>query len=385
MSSNQYRVLNLISVSSDSISHNLKYFSDHHSECSIAPVLKSNAYGHGLTNIGRLLDNNNFPMFCVDSLYEAYELYKSGTKTPILIMGYTNPTNYQIKKKLPFIFGVYDLTSLRMLGKYQPKALIHIKIDSGMCRLGLQKDGIAQFISELRKYPSLQIEGIYSHLSQADAPKGKNFTNKQINIFKQSIQIFENAGFNFKWKHISATSGSEFIHDPYFNLIRLGIGMYGYSPFGPHTKEGRRQRKHLRPALTLTSTIASIKNLNPGEQVGYGGTHTAKQKERIAILPLGYNEGISRLHSNRGEVMINNTSCPIVGNVSMNMTTVKLTRNSDARQGDKVILISPNANSSCSAYKLASLCQTIPYEILTSLHASIRREIIISSPISANI
>lgn len=373
----KYQTLNEIIIDSSALINNYNYFQKLNPDYKICPVLKSNAYGHGLSLIAQTVDTKlKTPYIMVDSLYEAYELSKQKIKTPIMIMGYTDPQNYAIWKKLPFTFTVYDIHSLQALNQYQPRAKIHIKLDTGMCRLGIQKDDIYPFISALKNCQNLQIEGIYSHLSQADDPQKTTFTNNQIKLFKEMVSIFEKAGFNFKYKHISATSGASTIKDPYFNLIRLGLGFYGYSPFGFHTTEGRIQRSLLKPALTFTSRLALIKQIHAGNQVSYGGTYTAKQDEIIGILTAGYNEGISRDLSNRASFLLQNTKCPIVGNVSMNMTTIKIPRTINVNIGDKVTIISPNINDSNSIYKLSSVLNTIPYTLLTGLHSSIRRNII---------
>lgn len=376
MAGKKYEVLNEITISQDALLHNYHYFTGR-SHTHIAPVLKSNAYGHGLSQIGQFVDSViHAPFMCVDSLYEAYTLYDIGVTTPILIMGYTDPRNFDVWKKLPFIFGISDIESLQALSKYQPTARIHIKIDTGMHRLGIQKPEVLSFIEVLRGCSSLKVEGIFSHLSQADDPRKKTYTKNQITAFRDMAAEFERAGYTFRWKHIAATAGAEVVDDPYFNLARIGLGLYGYSPFGPHTNEGRRQRQELKPALTLTSRIAQVKSIEVGSQVGYGGIYTAKQRETIAILPLGYNEGIPRALSDVGEVTVGGVQCPIIGRVSMNMTDIKLTRNTHAAPGDPVVVISPDAQANNSVYQMAKYTDTIPYEVLTSLHPSVRRRLI---------
>ncbi|MCX6726820.1 MAG: alanine racemase [Candidatus Shapirobacteria bacterium] len=373
----QYLTLNEITINSDALVHNFYYFQKLNPDARICPVLKSNAYGHGLIEVAQIIDRNlKVPYLMVDSLYEAYELLKIAIKTPVMIMGYTDPQNYSVWKKLPFTFTVYDIASLKALNEHQPGAKIHIKLDTGMCRLGIQKQAIPEFISVLKTCPHLQVEGIYSHLSQADNPKKITFTHNQIKLFKEMVSLFEQSGYKFKYKHIAATAGASFIHDPYFNLVRLGLGFYGYSPFGPHTDQGRKQRRQLQPALTLTSRIALIKSIHPDNRVSYGGTYTAKQDETIAILTAGYNEGVSRNLSNRAEFLLKRIKCPIIGNISMNMTIIKLPRTIKAKIGDKVTIISPRVNDPCSIYKLAATLDTIPYTVLTALHPSIRRTII---------
>ncbi len=365
-----YQVLNEITVSESALIHNYDYFAGLNPQARIAPVLKANAYGHGLELVARVVDEiASTPFICVDSLYEAYELHKRGIKTPILIMGYTSPKNYNVWKKLPFSFTVFDTETLRSLNKHQPGARVHIKLDTGMCRLGLQTSQLADFIAELKQCTSLRVEGIFSHFSQADNPAKNTFTNNQIKIFKEMVTQLEKAGFRFKWKHLAATAGATSLHDPYFNLIRLGLGFYGYTPFGPHTKEGRLGRRMLKPALSLTTQIAQIKEIKAGDQVGYGGTYIAKQKETIAILPLGYNEGVSRRLSNRGVFTLEDGGvCPIIGNVSMDMTMIKLPKGGQVKVVDTATLD--------SIYNIAKLIETIPYTVLTGLHPSIRRRLV---------
>ncbi|MDD3998587.1 MAG: alanine racemase [Candidatus Shapirobacteria bacterium] len=373
----RYQTLNEITIDSSALINNYNYFQKLNSGCEVCPVLKSNAYGHGLLPVAKFIDSHfKTPYIMVDSLYEAYELSKQKIRTPIMIMGYTDPQNYSVWKKLPYTFTVYDIQSLENLNQYQPGVKIHIKLDTGMCRLGIQKNDIHVFIEVLKKCSHLQVEGIYSHFSQADNPKKITFTNNQIKLFKSMVSSFEKAGFNFKYKHIAATAGAEIIKDPYFNLTRLGLGFYGYSPFGSHTTEGRNQRSILKPALNFTSRLALIKQIHAGNQISYGGTYTARQDEIIGILTAGYFEGIPRDLSNQASFLLKNTKCPVIGNIGMNMTTIKIPRTINIKIGEKVTLISSSISDPNSVYKLSSLLKTIPYTILTGLHSSIKRTII---------
>ena len=364
-------VLNEITVKKSALLHNYNYFKKLNPQAQLAPVLKSNAYGHGLIPTAQFIDQNlsQVPFLCVDSLYEAYELYKAGIKTPIFIMGYTDPANYQVWKNIPFIFGVSDCETLLALNKYQPGSRVHLKLDTGMHRLGFTLADLPQLLSTLKHCPHLRLEGVFSHLASADDPRQVTATRRQIALFKQMTTLLEAKGYHFSLRHLAATAGSEIIHDPYFNLIRLGLGFYGLSPFGPHTKEGRRERQTLKPALTLTTHVAAVKNLAKGDAVGYGAAYVAKQQEAIAILPLGYNEGISRELSNLGYFILPSKEiCPIIGRVSMNMTAIKLPRRTNLKPGASLTLAPIQAQ--------AQLLHTIPYTILTSLHPSIRRTFI---------
>ncbi len=358
-----YRVLNEILLDKQAFISNVHYFQNlHHTP--VAPVLKANAYGHGLIPVATIVDTLNAPYLCVDSLYEAYQLQKAHIKTPILILGYTFPENYHTLHTLPFTFSVADLTTLTALANYQPHAKIHLKLDTGMCRLGIQPHQINDWIKALKQYPNLKLEGIFSHLSQADDRSKDAFSKNQISLFKHMVTEFETAGFTFQYKHIAATAAASWLDDSYFSFSRIGLGIYGYSPF---------ESTALKPILTFMSHLASVKTIPPQSQVGYGGTYQTTTSETIGVIPAGYAEGINRSLSNQGSVVINDTSYPIIGNVCMNMTMVKLS--ADCKVGDQVTLISPDNSAPNSVPHLAEIEHTIPYTILTGLHPSIRRTI----------
>lgn len=373
----QYQVLNEITISRSALINNYHYFANLHPNSLVAPVIKANAYGHGLIQTASIISSSlsSVPFVCVDSLYEAYELTKNKFVLPILIMGYTNPKNYQVRKKLPYYFGVSDLLSLDSLGKYQKHAIIHLELDTGMSRLGFTSVDLPHVLTLLNKYPHLRVEGLYSHFAVSDDPNKLTYTKSQINSFKVLATFLSNHGVHVRYRHIAATAGAELQSDPYFNLIRPGLGFYGYTPYGPRTTEGLRQRKYLTPALTLTSHLAHLKTLQPGQAVGYGLTYRAKQTECLATLPLGYHEGVSRGLSNLGYVSINTTLCPIVGRVSMNMTTIKIPRTHYPNLNDPVTVINPDPQAKNSVYAIAKSLDTIPYTVLTQLHSSIRRRV----------
>jgi alanine racemase len=370
----EYQNLNLIDVSHAALKNNFNYYQSLHPESVIAPVLKSNAYGHGLTLIAHFVDQKlQVPFICVDSLYEAYELEKAAIKTPVLIMGYTLPQNFTIKKNLShFHFSVFDLDTAQILNRYQPGVKIHLKIDTGMNRLGIKPSNIPRYIKELKKLNNLKVEGIFSHLSQADDTTIKSYTNKQIYTFKQSIALFEQAGFHFHWKHLFATSAASYLTDPDFNLIRLGLGFYGLSPLTRGSVHQSLTDK-LKPALSLATHLAQVKQIEKGSQISYGGTYRTKKPITIGILPLGYYDGIDHRLSNRGFVKLKKTFCSILGNVCMNLTIIDITKVPNARVGDRVEIISNRARSPNSINSIAQEINTIPYELLVKLAESTKR------------
>lgn len=372
-----YQTLNLIEISSRALISNFNFFQKLHPEAKICPVLKSNAYGHGLRSIARFIDQKIKPEFiCVDSLYEAYELEKERIRTPILILGYTFPANFEIAKRLNFSFPVYDEETVATLSRYQRQASVHIKVDTGMNRLGVRPKDINKFISLLKKYPRLKIEGIYSHLAQVADSGGKRETIKQVETFKNIVGLFEGAGFHFKWKHISATAGALQLFDPEFNLIRLGIGFYGLSPFGANVQYDLELAKNLQPALRMITYLVQVETLKEGDAVSYDGTFVARKKMKIGILPLGYYDGLDRRLSNRGMVEIDGVECRILGRVCMNVTIVDVSQVKNPAIGQKVTVFSAHPFSSNNLTQSARLAKTIPYDLLVHLSPTIRRVLV---------
>ncbi len=371
---NQYQTLNLIKISSRTIIRNWTYFQKLNPQARVAPVLKSNAYGHGLRLIGRLVDRKLKPPFIiVDSLYEAWELRKAKVKAPLLLVGYTMPVNFRMIRKLDFHLPIFDETTAEVIARYQPRVKLHVKIDSGMGRLGLRLDRVTDFIKVLKKYHlEKQIVGIYSHLACADS--NKEFTRKQILTFKKAIHLFEQAGFSFVWKHIAATAGATFIQDPEFNLIRLGLGLYGYLPGKLANDQNLKQA--LRPALELSTRIIQVKEISRGDIVGYDGKFCAKRKMVIGILPVGYYDGLNRRLSDQRTVLVGQRHCPIIGKVCMNISMIDLSGVKKPLLNQEVIVISGKREDTNNLVALARLAKITPYELLTGLSETTKRVLI---------
>lgn len=366
-----YQTLNLITINPRALLDNYSFWQKQNPQAKIAPVLKSNAYGHGLELIGRFIDQKmNPPFIAVDSLYEAWKLEKAGVKTPILVIGYTVPDNFKIRKKLKFHLPVFDFETALTLLRYQPQTRLHLKIDTGMNRLGIKPNQVNRFIGFLKDHHlEKQVTGIYSHL--ACAGTDEDFTQKQVAIFKKVIVQFERAGFSFAWKHIAATAGSLTVKDPELNLIRVGLGFYGYLP--PLVPRQGQALPKIKPALKLTTRIVQIKTINKGEIVSYGGRFRAQKKITIGVLPIGYYDGLDRRLSGRGLVRIGSSYCPLVGSICMNIAMIDLSALKKPLVGQEVVVIDDQAKAKNSLVSLASLADTIPYDLLVGLAESTRR------------
>ncbi len=364
----QFHNLNQINVYKKNLLHNYKYLTRLNSKVKIAPVIKSNGYGCGIVNVAKILEGQNPPFFCVDSLFEAYELTQAGIKTPILITGYTDPANLQ-HQRLPFAYAVYTSDLLEAISRYQPHAEVHLFIDTGMRREGVTVDELPNFLQLFKFYPNLQITGVMSHLASSESKNDPLFL-KQIKQFEKALVIIKSHKIKPRWVHVAATGSlinpqTQPIIAKYSNLARAGLALYGFS--------SSVADPNLQPVLTLKSKISQIKLIRRGEKVGYEGTYTAKKDILIGVLPIGYYDGVDRGLSNQGAVQVNGAICPIIGRVSMNLTVIDLSSVENPKIGQQVTIYSASPNDQNSIENVAKVCKKIPYEILVNLASSTKR------------
>jgi alanine racemase len=358
-----------IFISRKKIKHNLQKYQKKYPQKLFAPVLKSNAYGHGLIPVAQILDQEKIAFFVLDSLYEAIILRKNGIKSKILIIGYTLLENI-IHSKLSLVsFTITSLEQLKRVSKKANKKIkIHLKIDTGMHRQGILLNQVKEAIKIIKANSFLELEGICSHFAEADNPD-KTFTKSQIKKWEEIVSLFKKNFSLIKFFHISATAGTFYSPQISENVIRLGIGLYGINP-SPLNK------LDLKPALEMESLITSLRKLPPGEYIGYQTSYQTQKSCLIATVPVGYFEGVDRRLSNQGFFKIGSHFCPIVGRVSMNITSLDVSSLPEIKLNDKVKIISSNPNDKNSIENIAYLSQTIPYEILVHLPPHLRRSII---------
>ncbi len=358
--------LNRVEVISKNILHNFDFFQKENSHAKIFPVLKSNAYGHGLKQVVQILESRGVEYYVVDSYYEALQIKEISNKK-VLMIGYTKPENYQYFKWKNLAVTIFDLISLKTLGELGKLINVHLFVNTGMNREGIAIKDLPLYLTELKKYSALNMEGICTHLADADG-QTDDFTQKQVAEFKKALQLVKDAGFNPKYKHISATGGTYKITESEFNAIRLGIGLYGYNP-------AKLFDQSLKPAIRVISTIVSTQNLNSGDKVSYNCTFTAEKDMKIGIIPVGYYECFDRKLSNIGYVKANGQFLPITGRVCMNLTCIDV-NDLDLNIGDEIIAISDNINDKNSVENIAKMTDTISYEVLTRINSSIRRKVV---------
>lgn len=367
----KFKTLNQIELSGPNLINNFNLIQSKHPKFQIIPVLKSNAYGHGITQIGRLLNLVKCRMIAVDGYSEALELSKVSDHK-ILVMGYIDRVNFRVLNLKKYSFVIQSSDELASLGRLNRKATIHLELNTGMNRLGLQPDELNNYLKVLQRFPKIKLEGVMTHLADADNINN-SFTRKQLKSFDEAVEYILSKGFKPKYIHIAQTAGSVKVESKYANAIRVGIGLYGINPLAPSDNHFEDLEK-LTPVLELKSKIIKVQQLEEGDRVSYGGTFVASKQMQIGILPLGYYEGIPRELSNCGIVTHEGNQLPIIGRVCMNHTIIDL-KDSKLKVGDEVIVFSSDPSAPNSISNIAKTNKLFSYSILSGIPSAIRRVI----------
>jgi alanine racemase len=348
----------------------LHFFQKNNHGLGIAPVLKSNAYGHGLALIAKIVDTENIPFIIVDSYHEALVLRNEGIDSKILIIGYS-PLDNILKQKLRYVaFTIVSLEQLQEISKNLKRpARFHLKIDTGMHRQGISPASVNYAVSLIRANPKIIVEGVCSHLAEADSIK-QEFTKNQITVWNKIVERFKKEFTGITYFHLSLSSGAFYSKSITANVLRLGISLYGIDP------SERKRIPELLPVLEMKSIISGTKIISRGEHVGYGITFEAPRNMRIATIPAGFYEGVDRRLSNKGFVKIGDTFCPIVGRVSMNITTIDVSEVTNATLNTPVTIISKNYSDKNSVEESSKLAGTTSYDLLVHIQQGLRRRVV---------
>ncbi len=342
--------------------------------CKLMSVVKSNAYGHGLKDFAQTITNLGADWLGVDSITEARALRKIGIKTPILVLGFTLAELVQEAAENSIRLTISSFASLKSLQKFKftNSLLIHLKVDTGMHRQGFSLREIPQVVKILKKLNSgVKLEGLYTHFASAKNPKASKATIKQIREFKEIVDLIQSAGFK-PIRHAAATGGVIAYPESHFDMVRVGIGLYGMWP-SPSTKEFFEKKFTLTPVLSWRTIISEIKHLPAGSKIGYEGTEELKKDSIIAVCPIGYWHGLPRNLSSIGQVLVKDERCKILGRVSMDMITIDISKVPGPKVGDTVTVIGEDKKVKVLADELANLAGTINYEIVTRLNPLVRR------------
>ncbi|NCN53165.1 alanine racemase [Candidatus Wolfebacteria bacterium] len=338
-------------------------------------VVKSNAYGHGLVDFAKTVNELEVDGFCVDSVAEGLNLRKNGIKKHILVLGPTLPDLFKDaeENKLTLTISNFDILNYLVKSKHQP--MFHLKIDSGMHRQGFFPKEITQVIKLIKESEAKEkLGGVYTHFASAKDVNYPTYTNEQFNIFLKATTALEKAGFKKIIKHCSATGGT-LVHENKYHLdaVRVGIGLYGLWP----SKELFMQRKdiNLKPALSWHTLISEVKNVKKGSFVGYDLTERVTKPTTMAILPIGYWHGFSRGLSGGGEVLVKGQKVKVLGKVSMDLVAIDIS-GLDCKLGDRVTIIGKQKGNELLAFDTAQKLGTIHYEFLTRINPLIKRIVV---------
>ncbi len=399
----RHETLITIFIHRERILHNLLQFQKMNPDVNVAPVLKSNAYGHGLVHVAHILMGQSLPFLCVDSYVEALILRNEGIHTPLVILGYTPLENIERSRLKNVSFSITSMEELRRLdsrcrlpAQAGKNVAIHLKIDTGMHRQGIFPEELTEALGIMAQSKKIVLDGAYSHLADADTPKSA-LTKKQIGRWNAAAHEIREKIPSVRYFHLANTAGSRYSKEIDANVMRLGIGLYGIDPhtkrgYAPSTQNSVNPRSgvgvNLLPALEMKTRITSVRKIAAGESVGYNATFTAKREMIIATIPVGYAEGLDRRLSNPRTrtaslstqdtrspfgVGVKNIICPVVGRVNMNITSIDISRVPDPKIDDEVLVVSADRGAPNSIENMAKLCGTIPYEFLIRLPAQIRR------------
>jgi alanine racemase len=330
---------------------------------SIAYVVKDDAYGHGALPLSEIALELGAEMLVVASVLEALELRRGGIEAPVLILGERAKDDYALCVRHNFSTTIGSHSAFaelqkaaRSLGRAVP---IHVKIDTGMSRYGFRWSEADEVFAVLRKCPEIVVEGIMSHFAMSDE-LDKTFANLQLARFKQVLSAAREAGFDPKYRHICNSGGFLDLPEAHFNLVRIGI-----LPLGVYPSKVCRRLQGIGPIMSVKSRLSAVKELQPGDHVGYGMRFTAEKPMRSAVIPVGYGFGYPRVR-NQGHVLIHGQRAPIIGGVSMDAITVDLSDVIEAKEWDEVTLLGRNGQDEITIQDIAALRNSVSYDAMVS-------------------
>jgi alanine racemase len=361
-----------IEISSGALKHNYKVFRSFIGQDRLLlGVIKSNAYGHGLMTMARAYGELGMDWIGVDSIAEAKKLRSEGIKAKILVLGYTQPANFKDAVKQNISLTVSSFENLQALSQLRRKIKVHVKVDTGMHRQGFPILDLSKAIQTLKKSKNIIVEGLYTHFAAAKDPKDVKDTKYQIDMFEQAVIEFGSSGFT-PICHAAATGGVINFPNSHFDMVRVGIGMYGLWP-SEETQKAFQKKFNLKPVLSWKTIISEVKWVVKGERIGYNFTEKLTRMTKVAVLPIGYWHGYWRAFSSRAHVLVRGQRCRVLGRVSMDMVTVDVTDVPNVKVGDEVILIGRQGKNEITADELGYLADTSNYEIVTRLNPLIKK------------
>ncbi len=340
-------------------------------ETTIMAIVKADAYGHGAVPLARELESQGCAFFGVALATEGAALRQAGITSPILVLGGVFRDDCELLFEHSLTPVVHNTASALILEEEARRRnttkAVHIKVDTGMARLGVFPEDMPSFLKMISKKTNLRIEGLFSHFAEADMPASA-FTKKQLKRFKAVVALAQSLGFSIKYLHMANSAAMARTPETHFNMVRPGIMLLGASP-----APGLAGQMGLRPLMTLRTEVLQVRRLRAGSPVSYGRTFTTGRDSIIATLPIGYGDGLPRALSNRGSVLIGGARAPIRGTVCMDLIMCDVTDIPGVKPGDEAIVMGSQGKEKITAEEIAGLADTISYEIFCNISKRVPR------------
>ncbi|MEN8781130.1 MAG: alanine racemase [Desulfobacterales bacterium] len=354
-------------------------------EARLLVAVKANAYGHGLVEVARQALESGADALGVARMPEALALRDAGIDAPVLVFGFTPPSDVEALVRHDLIQTVYALKTARayaeLIGKSGGRLKVHLKVDTGMGRLGILPDSrryvepgmdisdhAVRTVLDIAGLHELMLEGIFTHFASSDSAD-KRFAEEQFDIFMAFLDQLKRSGLEFEVRHAANSGAIIDMPHTHLDMVRAGVSLYGLYPSG----EVDMSRIDLTPVMTLKARIAHLKKVPAGFPVSYGMTHTTQAPTTVATVPVGYADGFNRRLSNRGHMLVRGQKAPIIGRVCMDLTMIDVGHIPGAAVEDEVVILGRQANEAITADELADLLDTINYEITSAITARVPR------------
>jgi len=356
----------------DAIAYNYRTIKSRLSKkTSVLAVVKANAYGYGMIEVARRLEKEKAAYLGVACVDEGLALRKARIKTPILVLSSVLPKEAEAAVYYDLTLTVCDMSLAAAIDKaarkYRKRAIVHVKVDTGMGRLGVWHDEADNLIEGLLGFDNISIEGIFTHFASADE-EDVHYTATQIENFKRLATEMEIRGLEIQYVHAANSAGAMLYKDSHFNMVRPGLMLYGLYPNRKISKSVK-----LKPALSLKTSIIYLKKTPPGRFISYGRTHMTQKETVVATLPVGYADGLNRHLSNRADMIVRGKRAPIIGRICMDHTMIDVTHVKGVKVGDVVTIIGRQGKQQITVEETADLLDTIPYEVVCWISARVPR------------
>jgi alanine racemase len=356
-------------VNLEALRLNLRVLKRHAGGQKVWAVLKADGYGHGAPAVARTLERAGADGFCVALLEEAVELREAGIRAPILVMGgYYGGAHEEVlaRRLVPVVYDAAQIEAFARVvrsGKTASPCAVHLKIDTGMARLGVTMRELGAIAGVLRDYPEVKVQGLMTHLACADGGTDADIS-EQLVRFDEATAVLARQGVRPEVRH-AGNSAAVLRGQARLDAVRPGVAVFGVSPVA--------SMKELRQVMRVRTEIIDLRSIETGAPVGYGALWRAQRPSRIATIPMGYADGLSRQLTNKGHALVRGKRCPIVGAVSMDLTMIDVTDVAGVSVRDEAVLLGSQGDEIIGAAEIAEHCGTIPWEVLTSISRRVPR------------